>query len=698
MANDSAGPWHQGERALQARLGVAEQMKDVGSRVIRDYMPDQHRTFYAQVPFLVLAAVDAAGDPWVTLVESKQAATPVATSPDPTHLDIIALPAVDDPVRDALEIGDSIGVLGIELPTRRRNRVNGKIVQRSARQLSLMVEHSFGNCPQYIQTRHASTVAASSPATEEEATQDSAAETLSGLDDAARALISAADTFFVASYVDVGGSKQARQVDASHRGGKAGFVRVDGNVLTIPDFAGNLFFNTLGNLHSNPCAGLVFVDFASGDLLQLTGRTEIVMDGPEVASFQGAERLWRVEVTKLVRRRAVLKLRWTLDNFSPNSLMTGSWQEAQARQQAMALRDAWRRFRVMRVVDESTSIKSIYLEPTDSAGLPVFKAGQHLPIRLSITPGAAPVIRTYTLSVAPSDGTYRISVKREGLVSTYIHQQLTVGSELEARAPLGDFVVDAAERRPLVLLSAGVGITPLLAMLRHVVYEGLRNRRVRPTYFVHSARTRTDRAFDRELHELLSRGGEAIQALRVLSQPEAEAREGTDYEVHGRIDIHLLKALLPFDDYDFYLCGPAQFTQDLYDGLRALRIPDDRIHAEQFGPSSLRRSRVSGRETSEFINPPAAENEVSVVFAKSAKEATWSPGNGSLLDLAETRGLTPEFGCRGGSCGTCKTKILSGQVSHTSVPGVHLEADEALICCAVPAAAGSEAAALALDL
>ena len=462
MANDSAGPWHQGERALQARLGVAEQMKDVGSRVIRDYMPDQHRTFYAQVPFLVLAAVDAAGDPWVTLVESKQAATPVATSPDPTHLDIIALPAVDDPVRDALEIGDSIGVLGIELPTRRRNRVNGKIVQRSARQLSLMVEHSFGNCPQYIQTRHASTVAASSPATEEEATQDSAAETLSGLDDAARALISAADTFFVASYVDVGGSKQARQVDASHRGGKAGFVRVDGNVLTIPDFAGNLFFNTLGNLHSNPCAGLVFVDFASGDLLQLTGRTEIVMDGPEVASFQGAERLWRVEVTKLVRRRAVLKLRWTLDNFSPNSLMTGSWQEAQARQQAMALRDAWRRFRVMRVVDESTSIKSIYLEPTDSAGLPVFKAGQHLPIRLSITPGAAPVIRTYTLSVAPSDGTYRISVKREGLVSTYIHQQLTVGSELEARAPLGDFVVDAAERRPLVLLSAGVGITPLL--------------------------------------------------------------------------------------------------------------------------------------------------------------------------------------------------------------------------------------------
>ncbi|MBP6109723.1 MAG: pyridoxamine 5'-phosphate oxidase family protein [Rhodocyclaceae bacterium] len=697
MGIDSAGPWHSGEREMQARLRVAERMQDVGSRVIRDYMPDQHRVFYAQVPFLVLAAVDAAGDPWVTLVERDRSASSIASSPDPSHLNINAVPESGDPVRDALEIGDSIGVLGIELPTRRRNRVNGKIVQRSASQLSLEVEHSFGNCPQYIQVRHATT-ADDSSATDEKPTQDAAAEILSVLDDAARALISAADTFFVASYVDVGGTKQGRQVDASHRGGKAGFVRVDGNVLTIPDFAGNLFFNTLGNLHSNPRAGLVFVDFASGDLLQLTGRTEIVMDGAEIASFQGAERLWRVEVTKLVRRRAVLKLRWNLDNFSPNSLMTGSWQEAQARQKAMALRDAWRRFRVMRVVDESASIKSIYLEPTDGAGLPVFKAGQHLPIRLNITPGAAPVIRTYTLSVAPSDGHYRISVKREGVVSTHIHQQLTVGSELEARAPLGDFVVDAAEHRPLVLLSAGVGITPLLAMLRHVVYEGLRNRRVRPTYFVHSARTKTDRAFDRELHELLSRGGEAIQALRVLSQPETEARQGTDYEVHGRIDIHLLKALLPFDDYDFYLCGPAQFTQDLYDGLRALRIPDDRIHAEQFGPSSLRRRLASGSEASELINPPAAENEVSIVFAKSAKEATWSPGNGTLLELAESRGLTPEFSCRGGSCGTCKTKILSGQVSHISAPGVHLEADEALICCAVPAAAGSDTAPLVLDL
>jgi len=695
MGIEATGPWHRGEREMQERLGVAGRMQSVGSRVIRDYMPDEHRAFYAQVPFLVLAAVDAAGDPWVTLLEGEP---PIARSPDPKHLEIDALPAIGDPVRNGLQLGDSIGLLGIELPTRRRNRVNGKIVHRGANQLGLAVEHSFGNCPQYIQTRHASSSEESMAAGAGAEPLYGSVEILSGLDDEARATIVAADTFFVASYVDVNGSKETRQVDASHRGGKQGFVRVDQNVLTIPDFAGNLFFNTLGNLYSNPRAGLVFVDFASGDLLQLTGRTELVLDGDEVTCFQGAERLWRLQVTRLVRRRAVLKRRWALDNFSPNSLMTGSWQEALARQKAMALRNDWRPFRVMRIVDESTTIKSIYLEPADSAGLPVFKAGQHLPIRLVTTAGSAPVIRTYTLSLAPSDGVYRISVKREGVVSTYIHEQLSVGSELEARAPLGDFVVDAAEHRPLVLLSAGVGITPLLAMLRHVVYEGLRNRRVRPSYFEYSARTRAERAFDRELRELVVRGGEAIQVIRLLSQPEADAREGVDYEVRGRIDMQLLKALLPFDDYDFYLCGPGKFIQDIYDGLRALRIPDDRIHAEQFGPASLRRSGASESEASAYTNLPAADIDVTIVFSKSAREATWSPDSGSLLDLAETHGLSPEFSCRGGSCGTCKTRILAGHVSHSSLPGVRLEPDEVLICCAVPAATGDHAASLVLDL
>lgn len=689
MSAATASPWHRGERELQQSVGVAERMEVFGRQVIRDFMPEQHRTFYRQLPFLVIAAVDATGDPWATLVEARAG---LAQSADARHLQINALPGQGDPAGDALMPGDGIGVLGIELQTRRRNRVNGRVVARDDGHLTLQVEHAFGNCPQYIQAR---AFRFSGDPAEPFVGRT---EVLAKLDAEANAMIGAADTFFVASYVDPEGDAGRRQVDASHRGGKSGFVRIDGDVLTIPDFAGNLHFNTLGNLQVNPRAGLLFIDFANGDLLQLTGRTEIVLASDEVSSFQGAERLWRLHVDKAVRRRGVMKLRWRLDEISPNSLMTGSWEEALARQQAQALRNQWRRFRIARITAESSTIKSFHLEAADGAGLPLFKAGQHLPIRLAVAAGAAPLIRTYTLSAAPSDGCYRISVKREGRVSQFLHDHTAVGDEIEARAPLGNFVVDPHETRPLVLLSAGVGITPLLAMLREVVYEGVRTRGVRQTFFLHASRTLSERAFASELQELVERADGAVEAVRILSQPEPTAILGSDYDVQGRIDLRLLKAILPFDDFDFYLCGPAAFAQDLYDGLRAMQIADERIHVEQFGPSSLRR-RVREAVT-EPAPPtlPAAETSVAVVFARSAKEARWQPGDGSLLELAEARGLTPEFSCRGGSCGTCKTRILAGQVSYTSPPAVAMGTDEILICCSVPAAGAGGAAGLVLDL
>ncbi len=156
------------------------------------------------------------------------------------------------------------------------------------------------------------------------------AQRMSSLDDAATAMIRGADTFFVASYVDVDNS---RAVDVSHRGGLAGFVQVEGDCLTIPDFAGNLHFNTLGNLLLNPRAGLLFIDFTSGDLLQVSGHTEIILEGPQVEAFQGAERLWKLHVQHVVRRPAALALRWRFDGVSPNSLLTGTWEQAATRLQ-----------------------------------------------------------------------------------------------------------------------------------------------------------------------------------------------------------------------------------------------------------------------------------------------------------------------------------------------------------------------------
>lgn len=303
-------PWHAGERQMQAAVGVAERMAVIGPKVIRDHLPEQHRDFYPLLPYLMLGAVDEQGIPWATMVEG---APGFAHSPDPQTLQIDSLPSAGDPARNALLNGASVGVLGIDLSTRRRNRMNGRISRLDHEGFSVDVVHTFGNCPKYIQRRPVDSIARK-PGTQVERFND--------LDDAAHTMIRDADTFFVASYVDLDGQ---RSVDVSHRGGNTGFVRVEGNVLTIPDFAGNLFFNTLGNLQRNPVAGLLFFDFASGDVLQVAGRTSLILDGPQVALFEGAQRLWTVTVEHVVRRPAALALRWQFMEFSPFSLAMGRW-------------------------------------------------------------------------------------------------------------------------------------------------------------------------------------------------------------------------------------------------------------------------------------------------------------------------------------------------------------------------------------
>lgn len=673
--------WHQGEIALQQQAGVAERMADVGQRVIRDHMPDQHRDFYAQLPFIVAGSVDALGDAWATLLEGQPG---FIFSPNATTLDIEARPHQGDPAAAGMQDGAPVGLLGIELHTRRRNRMNG-VLQAIGGGFRVQVEQSFGNCPRYIQLRDFHF--AHHPAEP----YRGEVETLSALDEAARATIGAADTFYVATYAE-------RQVDASHRGGKPGFVRVsEDGLLTIPDFNGNLFFSTLGNIHQNGKAGLLFVDYASGDTLQLSGDAEVILDSPEIAAFQGAERLWTFRPRRIVRRRAALALRWLTppDGVAPSSLMTGDWQAADERLRAADLASRWRPFKVLKVVDESATIRSFHLMPDDGAGLLPHLAGQHLPIRVQLPGSDKPLMRAYTLSVAPSENFYRISVKRDGVVSRYLHDHLHTGDTLEARAPAGDFTIDASEPRPAVLLAAGVGITPMLAMLRHLIYEGERKQRLRPTFLFQSARSKAERPFVRELDQLLAAAHGAVKLVRVLSQT-ADAEPDVDYDFAGRIDMPLLSQVLPFNDYDFYLCGPPQFTQALYDGLRALNIADDRIHAEAFGPSSLQRTDDIVKEEKPLL--PVATQSVPVKFMDSLKEARWTPDAGSLLELAEARGLSPAYSCRAGHCGSCKTKLLQGAVTYPTPPSAQVADDEVLICCARPAQQEDEVQAIQLAL
>jgi hypothetical protein len=662
----SASPFHAGEVAIQRTLGVAERMAEFGSRVVRDHMPDQHRQFYAQLPCLVVASVDDHGAPWAGLLEGLPG---FASSPEPTRLDLSVAPSDDDPVRAGWRAGAAIGALGIELHTRRRNRVNG-LLQATPQGLQLQVEHAFGNCPQYIQARglhfaHPPGAAPASPPIHGTA-----------LTAEASAMIRTADTCFVASYVDHADGR--RSVDASHRGGKPGFVRVQGDRLTFPDFAGNLHFNTLGNFLLNPRAGLVFADLATGDVLQLTGRVSLDFEAEDVRFFQGAERLWHVDVERWVLRRGALSLRGDAGEMSMNSALTGSWEETDARRQAERLREQWRPFRVARIDEESSVVTSFWLEPDDGEGLGLFEAGQHLPVRAVLAEGEAPTQRTYTLSVAPSDGVYRLSIRRQGRFSNHMHARIRIGDRIEARAPRGTFTVDAAQARPLVLLSAGVGITPMLSMLRHVVYEGVRRRRMRPTWFIHGGRNEDERAFHAEVAALADASRGAVRVVQALAAPSAHAREGIDYDVHGRVDGALLGSLLPDGDPDIYLCGPPGFMQSLYAALRDLGVPDARIHAEAFGPAGLQ------REGAEAL-PPIATQPVPVLFSVSGKEARWTPGSGSLLDLAEARGLSPSHACRQGMCGSCRHPLGAGRVTYAERPASPIAADDVLLCQAVPA-------------
>ncbi len=298
---------------------MRDKVAGLGPRVFRDFMPDQHREFFAKLPFVIVGTVDAEGQPWASVLASPPG---FIESPDPRELVVRARPLAGDPLADTLAEGAPIGLLGIEPHTRRRNRMNGVVGRVTDRGFSVGVRQSFGNCPKYIQARAPEYVGDSATAR--------AVHRSDRLDAAARRMIRGADTFFIATAHPAarGGSAPAHGVDVSHRGGRPGFVRVDADdALTVPDFAGNSFFNTLGNLSLDPRAGLLFVDFASGDLLYLAADARIVWEGAELDAFAGAERLLRLRVREARRLEASLPLRWGKAEISPFLERTGSWDK-----------------------------------------------------------------------------------------------------------------------------------------------------------------------------------------------------------------------------------------------------------------------------------------------------------------------------------------------------------------------------------
>jgi len=647
--------------------------------VVRGVMPEQHRAFFAQLPFVVIGALDEAGQPWASLLFGQPGFT---HSPDPAVLQIAAAPPDGDPLAGALQPGAALGLLGIELHTRRRNRLNGTIASRGARGLAVSVTQSFGNCPQYIQRRRY----AMQP---DDGAALPAPEWRDALDEEAIARITAADTFFIATHAaPETGDGAAFGADVSHRGGKPGFVRIDDvRTLTWPDFRGNFYFNTLGNLLLEPRAGLLFPDFATGELLYLAGRGEVVWEGDELAAFAGAERLVRFRIERVLRLAGRLPLRWQLEEASPILAATGNWPAVAEATRLAQQADRYRPFRVVRIEQESATIKSFYLQPDDGLGLAPHRPGQFLPIRVTL-PELGMRTRTYTLSQAANGRDYRLTIKRAGEVSAYLHDQIGVGDRIEAMAPRGAFTLDTASNRPVLMLSGGVGITPMLAMLGALFPDDGVAHRLRPTWFIHAARNGCELAFGRVLRTLAERYP-SLSLHLYLSQPDAADELEVGYDSAGRIDADLLRRVLPLDDYEVYLCGPDGFMRTTFWALRRLGVAKERIHYEFFGPGTV---------LDDSVEPAAAATELvelapqTVHFARAGKTVQWRPEQGSLLALAEQAGLSPAYSCRSGLCGSCATRIVTGEVVYPNPSLAQPRSGEALICCARP---GSE---LVLDL
>lgn len=308
--------FHAGERALQLQTGAADRLASLGPQVIRPAMPEQHQRFFEGLPFVVVAGLDGAGQPW---------ASPLAGAPG-----FVAAPAADrlvlhaafapmDPLVSAWHPGAPFGLLGIDFATRRRNRANGRVLDRAASGFTLAVQQSFGNCPKYIRARrpHWQGPGAVPPV-----------ECRTALNAEDRQWVRRVDTCFIASaHPNAAQSADGAQgVDVSHRGGRPGFIRVsDDGSLTLPDFSGNHYFNTLGNVVLNPRVGLLFIDFVTGDLLWIAAQAELIHDGPALAAFEGALRLLHLQPTAVIRAAHALPLQWAEGEASPAVAATGVW-------------------------------------------------------------------------------------------------------------------------------------------------------------------------------------------------------------------------------------------------------------------------------------------------------------------------------------------------------------------------------------
>lgn len=315
----SGSPFHHCETAVQDRLGISQQYRQKVSRFIRDEMPEQHQTFFANLPFVLIAALDEQGYPWLTPVFGKPGFIEVASA---STFSIHSAPTLSSAVQLQLNPADKIGILGIELETRRRNRLNGTVSQNQNGILDIQVDQSFGNCPKYIQKRSLRW---------EKTPSSPVISSHEGLPVEWHKFIQQTDSFYIASRVSAITDERNSGLDASHRGGKPGFLKIDGNTLTFPDFSGNNFFNTIGNIQSDPRVGLFIPDFNNGDAYFLIGNASIDWSEKKLEEYSGAQRFISIQIERCILSRSGLPIRAQSMELSPALVGTGDWVSPNAK-------------------------------------------------------------------------------------------------------------------------------------------------------------------------------------------------------------------------------------------------------------------------------------------------------------------------------------------------------------------------------
>lgn len=352
----------------------------------------------------------------------------------------------------------------------------------------------------------------------------------------------------------------------------------------------------------------------------------------------------------------------------------------------------FRQLRVLAKKRESRTITSFELASVESDGWRPFKAGQFLVLRCASPSEGRFVPRTYSVSSPPAEaGRYRITVKREGapaaglpdgIGSCLLHDRIEVGDVLLADGPRGEFVLREEGARPVVLLSGGVGLTPLVSMLHALAADA--GRRV---VFIHACDDGDVHALRDEV-DAIAAGHAHVRVHYCYRFPTEADRKAGRYHSEGVITREVIQSLLPLDDYDVYLCGPPPFMDAVHGLMRSLGIAPDRIATEVFGPAGLARPAVIAPSPAA---PPADSPAVSglakaplVEFRRSGRSAPWDPAAGSLLAFAESNGLEPEFSCRAGICGSCRTARIAGEVEYFEEPLDPPGEGHILLCCARP--------------